>query len=361
MAHSRWCRYGRMENLTMRVLLICLLLLPGVIGCESLLLPEPAPTSATAIFQEFWKEFDIHYALFDVHGVDWQQLYTRYRPAIYNGMPDSILFFYLDSLIEPLHDSHVGIFGYYDGKFNFYSGTPVYSEQTVAFDFHNVSSYYLKSTAAVTGYGNILYGVVNDSIGYIYLPTFYENSNTYGWAKDFENVISKLVFTKGMVIDVRGNGGGTVDNATTIASYFTKEEQVALYTAFKSGPGHQSFEPAEAVSISPSASTHYYKPVVLLTDRQSISAAEWFTLMMKTIPTVTQLGDTTHGSFSGRLDRELANGWSYSLSLLKVMDRNHISYEGKGIPPDICIHLNSTAPIISKDSILDRAIGLLNK
>ena len=76
---------------------------------------------------------------------------------------------------------------------------------------------------------------------------------------------------------------------------------------------------------------------------------------------VTIIGDTTQGAFSSRLDRQLANGWQYSMSFLRATDAHHICHEGIGLIPDIEIYVKENQHVDSPDTVLDRAIQFLAK
>ena len=326
-------------------------------GCTDLLLGPTPSLSHTAIFDELWHDFDARYALFEVHHVNWDSLYNLFRPHVTDNMADSVLSKTIDTLLRSLHDPHVG-FSTFNSNYNY--GEP-YLDSAASFDFYKVSSFYLGASASVTGYGHIFYGFINDSLAYIYLPSFDESSDTYGWAAQFDSVLIKLQLAKGLILDVRSNQGGTQANFISIASHFFSASHDVMHIQERNGPKHSDFSSVEVQSISP-VGIQYKKPIVLLTDRFTLSAAEWFTLAMKTLPNIVRVGDTTSGAFSPRLDRELANGWIYSLSIEKVTDINGNSFEGRGIPPEVTIHLPPHyRASFSKDTTLDKAIEILSK
>jgi carboxyl-terminal processing protease len=336
------------------------MLLLSLSGCTEFLVEAPPLTTPTAIFDELWHDFDQRYALFDVNNVNWNSLYQFYRPRISDQMEDSVLAKTIDTLLRTLHDRHVSLYAYTTNKdYSFRYGQD-YLDSAFEFNFNNVSSFYLRNTAQLTGYGEIAYGKIHDSIGYVYLRTFDENSGDYGWAKFFEQVIDSLQKTKGLILDIRSNEGGTQANIISIASHFFEKQSTVFYTQLRNGKSHNDFTASEPVIISPSDKI-YLKPIVLVTDRFTVSAGEWFTLAIKTLPNVTHIGDTTTGAFSGRLDRELANGWLYSMSIEKITDIDGVSFEGRGIPPDFTIHLLKDYYSFGRDTTLDKAIELLSK
>jgi len=343
-----------------KTLLFVLLLFPSA-GCTDLLLGSKPSTSPTAIFDEIWHDFDARYALFDVHNVNWDSLYQVYRPHVTDQMEDSILAKTIDTLLRNLHDPHVSFSAKINDKYFGSSYGEPYLDSAVGLNRPKVSSFYLKNTVRLAGYGQITYGIINDSIGYIYLHTFNESSQSYHWADQFGSVLDSLPSVKGLIIDIRSNGGGTQDNFVSISSHFFTKTQDVLFEKVRNGAKHDDFSTVGVINISPSGKI-FIKPIVLITDRFTVSAAEWFTLAMRALPNVTIVGDTTSGAFSARLDRELVNGWLYSMSIEKVTDAKGISHEGIGVPPDITIHLTPQYNAsYGKDTTLDKAIEILSK
>jgi C-terminal processing protease CtpA/Prc len=80
---------------------------------------------------------------------------------------------------------------------------------------------------------------------------------------------------------------------------------------------------------------------------------------MKTLPNVTTVGDTTNGSFSPQIHRELPNGWSFALSTQIVASADFKIYEGIGIPPDITV-VNTIKEFNRQiDAMLEKAIEVI--
>ncbi|WP_256864125.1 hypothetical protein [Streptomyces avermitilis] len=53
---------------------------------------EAAPTGALATFDVFWQTFEENYPFFAAKKTNWQTVRDRYRPRVYDGMPDTELF-----------------------------------------------------------------------------------------------------------------------------------------------------------------------------------------------------------------------------------------------------------------------------
>jgi len=79
----------------------------------------------------------------------------------------------------------------------------------------------------------------------------------------------------------------------------------------------------------------YLKPVYLLTSELTASAAEVFTLRMRELPHVVQVGETTQGVFSDSTEKGLPNGWILAMSTETYRDPAGRNYEGAGLAPAI--------------------------
>ncbi len=335
-----------------RVILLFLVILAS--GCTESLVAPKVDTSPPAVFEELWREFDMRYATFAERHVNWDSLHALYAPRITANMPDTVLLAYFDSLLSPLRDGHVSVHAGNRG------GSFVHSDSTRPFDFHQVSSYYLGETANESSDGTIRYGRIRDSIGYMNITTFDISDDNF-WGSEIDAVLDSLADTKALIVDLRANDGGQAAAAQTLGARFLPEGIVIGYNQarFDADPSHLSAP--DPIKTNVSHSSHWTKPIALLTDRETMSAAEWVTMGARTLPNVTIIGDTTQGAFSARLDRELSNGWRYSMSFLRCSDANHICHEGIGLIPDIEIYVRENQQVYSPDTVLDRALQFLAK
>ena len=126
--------------------------------------------------------------------------------------------------------------------------------------------------------------------------------------------------------------------------------------AFKSGPGHNEFEPFKDVYLDPAMEKiRYDKKVVVLTNRLVYSAANYFSAICK-VHGITLIGDQTGGGGGAPAGSELPNGFhvNYSSSICLLPDGYNIE---DGIPPDIKVDMSDTDRINHIDSILETALG----
>jgi hypothetical protein len=212
--------------------------------------------------------------------------------------------------------------------------------------------------ARIAANGSITYGHVSDTTGYIHIATMeLSDGNSAELISAFDDALAPLVDCAGLIIDIRGNGGGQFRVAEAIANRFADTQRLAEKMRYRNGPRHSDFADPILWYAEPAGKRQFTGPVILLTNRYSVSAAEIFTITMRVFPNVTHMGDTTAGALDGPIDRELPNEWLYKLPLGLTTDHNDICYEGQGITPEIQI-TNSAGTIESgTDQVLEAAIG----
>jgi carboxyl-terminal processing protease len=122
----------------------------------------------------------------------------------------------------------------------------------------------LKFTRVVVHVPAVAYSALLDStIGYIPLQTFNENA-----AEEVEAAVSKLEQrgAKGVVLDMRDNGGGIVDQALAVSSLFLQEGQDIVSVRSRSAPAEVSRARGRHIATR--------IPLVVLVDGSSASATE---------------------------------------------------------------------------------------
>ncbi len=324
-------------------------------GCTESLVAPNIDSSPPAVFEELWKEFTVRYATFPERHVNWDSLHALYAPRVTASMPDSMLLFLFDSLLTPLRDGHVSIYAPGIGSYGY-----IHSDSTKPFDFDEVSSFYLGETANQSPDETLRYGMIRDSIGYINITTFEVNNIDY-WATEFDAILDSLSNSIALIVDLRNNSGGHGQAGNILGARFMPQGVTIGYNQARYDNIYTDLSSPNPVLTQYSHSPVWTKPIVILTNRLTMSAAEWVTMSARLLPNVTIIGDTTQGAFSTRLDRQLSNGWQYSMSFLKMSDVNHICLEGVGLIPDIEVYVRENQFVYSPDTVLDRAIEFLTK
>ena len=325
-----------------------------MLSCEKHIMGVQYENTPVDNFEAFWTEFDQMYGLFRIKNVDWGEVYDQYRPMVNNETSDEALYEIFIEILRLLDDGHV-MFLPVGTDMPMYRGGPAgRTDTTHDFNFDLLKTHYL-SDPRETDFA-IVYGWLEEGIGYLYFKNFADGAKAF--EKEMEPVVDFFKDAKGLVVDIRGEGGGEDIAGKTVASYFADERRMYMTTAIKNGPGPNDFTEPEEWFIEP-AGTRLDQPVILLTQRLTISARETFGLAMRTLPQVRTVGDTTAGAFSNLMLRELPNGWGYSMSIGEWRAADGTSYEGKGLPPDLLVQNRRSDLLNGTDSALEKAIELL--
>ena len=345
-------------------------------------------------FDAFYQQFLEHYALFDLKGVDWSELYARHRDLVSAEIGEDRLLDLLAEMIAPLRDNHVAIvapgraikatkIGRQRGLVEKTLGTgPYWSNR----DESNRKLCSLLDRELLGGRGRsacndlLLWGELAPGIGYLaVLGMFaFADSDRARQSGDLpqrrregaeflradlaalepalDRALAELWECGAIVVDARINGGGFDVAALAIAGRFADRRRLAFTKAARNG---DAFEPTQSIFVEPSGPSQYVRPVYLLTSPLTGSAAEIFTLGMMAMPHVTRVGEPTLGILSDDLHKRLPNGWEVSLSNEIYRAPDGSLYEDRGIPPQV------EAPVFFEDRLVpglrlavERAIAL---
>jgi len=337
----------------------CLFILGTVISnAQDLSEPEK-------VFEHLWKDFDGRYALFSQKRVDWDMLYKVYRPKVTSKTNDDELFEIMSSMLTHLNDLHVRLDSR-DPARSFRSGK---SHEVIMEQFGTVENFinyfrqrpidkkYVQSELQERHENIFAYAWLTDDIGYFHFSKFSDIKKSAAVA---DEIVDYFKNAKGLIIDVRRNGGGDDKVGKAIADRFADEKRLYMTTQEKNGPGHDDFaEPVEWY-VEPDGPFQFTKSIILLTDFTSGSAAENFALAMRVLPHATIVGDFTAGCFADADAAKLPNGWYYSLSVNLFKDHKGFCWEGIGVPPDLRIINTKEDMANMKDRVLEFATELLN-
>jgi C-terminal processing protease CtpA/Prc len=304
-------------------------------------------------FEHLWKTFDRNYAIFGAKRVDWDALYKIYRPQVTPRTTEDELFTVMSNMLGHLNDNHVRLI---TPQKRFTSGI-LRDLKMEDFSLDLIKTKYLKEKFK-TGVRNIFtYGWLSDTIGYFHFRGFgfLEQSR-----EAIDEIIEEFKDARGIVVDVRQNGGGDDRVGKLIADRFADRKRLYMITRIRSGQNHDDFTPPRYWYVEPDGPHQFNKTVILLTHRHSVSAADNFTLAMRVIPHVTVVGDFTSGCYADVYRDQLPNGWGFSVSYKLFTDQNGFCWEGIGIPPDLR-QTNSKADIENKtDRVLELAVKLID-
>ena len=170
--------------------------------------------------------------------------------------------------------------------------------------------------------------IIDGNIGYIQISSFDEDV-----AKDFKNKIVELKSQgmKGMILDLRGNPGGSLSEAVNVASQFIPKGKVVTYTIDKYD------KKQEAKSVGGEAEG---MPLVILIDGGSASASEVVTGALRDYEAGTIIGTTSFGKGIVQQLIEFKDGnGGLKVTTSKYYTPNGENIHKIGIKPDIEVEI----------------------
>ncbi|GAA4275102.1 S41 family peptidase [Aquimarina gracilis] len=323
-------------------------------------------------FEKLWSEFNDRYANFELKKVNWNQVYKKYRSLINEKTTNDSLFEVCSLMINELKDDHVNLIEYKKGKIVKLNENATPTRMLEKFPKSKKKSPNITDLIKVTdltlqeqGFSEftkekkIIKYSTSDQYGYIDIRSMQGIGK--GKLKSILNdAIKAFENKKGVIVDVRFNGGGDDKFSYEIAGRFTNQTIVGHRKKTRK-KGTEDFTPLKTWYLKPTGDKQFLKPVVLVTSDYSASATDVFALVMKELPNVTIVGDYTRGIFSDMDDFKLPNGWWATLSHQQYFSADMINYEGKGVEPHVEV-LNPATDIDNKsDSVMIKALEVLQE
>lgn len=322
-----------------------ILVAPFFFSCEKLMFEkELDATSPHDNFEYLWSECNEKYSYFELKNIDWDEVHTRYSAQVYDDMSDDSLFLLMAAMLRELKDGHTNLISNLNVSY-----FPIQKLGQDNFDWRIIQDNYLPENYYRSGPFSHDF-IANKQIGYIRFPSY-----TGGVGSTNLNfILNRYKDTKGLIIDIRENGGGDVSDVFNLLSRFVADTTLVNYSRIKTGPDHNDFSADEPVYLYPADSIIYTNKVMVLTDRSSYSASSFTSLAIKAIPNMTLVGDTTGGGLGLPNGGQLPNGWRYRFSITQALtlDKDN-SYEN-GVPPDIFALFDWND--LTKDEVIERAI-----
>lgn len=344
-----------MKNIKLPISILSIFLIFTLSGCKDDDIIKEYDDDPIENLHSLWKILDERYCYFSAKEIDWNGVYDVYYNKLISYKTITVYenFDLLANMLDTLQDGHVNLYspfdisvcsGWYDSYPTDYYPSIVNSDRYVptlrragGFSYEYING----SNIAYIRYGSFSNGFSVANL--LYIDNYFKNA-------------------RGIIIDVRNNGGGNVDYSEKLAACFFKEKTVTGYIQHKTGPGHNDFSALEKVFTDPSSAPIDWsnRHVVILTNRQCYSATNDFIVRVKQAPNVTVVGGITGGGGGMPLSQELPNGWMIRFSAIPMFDaeKQHTEF---GVEPDNEIHITDTDLENGNDAILDKAIDIINK
>lgn len=195
--------------------------------------------------------------------------------------------------------------------------------------------------------------ILENNIGYLKLPSFDEDT-----AKDFEEKVKELQSkgAKSLVIDLRNNGGGIVNEATDIADMLLEKGQTIISTVDK--------DDKKEITYS-NKKPEFTIPVIVLVNENSASASEILACSLQDNERAKIIGTKTFGKGIIQTLLSLTDGSGLKITTEEYYTPKGTTIHKVGITPDEEVELPDTVKSIyyvtkEEDTQLKKAIEVLN-
>jgi carboxyl-terminal processing protease len=352
------------------------------------------------LFEAYWNGMNSNYVFWSIDTTDWDRVHNQYKPLfaaldINNEQDVKLSVNYFRQMTSGLIDGHYHISfpnspfiadSTIDPTYSRKLASPGYHDPVpLGYFFYNLPKDYLDSgylegvdssvdnelEVAVTG-------TIKQNILYFYFSSFQleqfyytPNSQAHAPIKSFLDKLSQLPSNiKGIIIDVRTNGGGAVTDLDFLAGRMISNPLTFGATRAKNGTGRLDYTPWAPAIVTPyPGATSITVPIIVVADHFSVSMSELTAMAIKTLPNGKLVGETTWGANGPIAPNADFNGGQFTVSnsitvsvyTSSTMFRyiNNEIYEGKGVPPDYAVPYNLASLQNGVDPQLEKAISLI--
>ena len=191
--------------------------------------------------------------------------------------------------------------------------------------------------------------VLDNHIGYIKIISFMSGSTP----NEFIEALNNTKDTDSLIIDLRGNTGGLLDNAIFVADRFINKGTI-VDIIYRSGNKKTIRAKDEGIPLD--------KPVVVLVNGTSASASEILSGALKDANKATLVGNTTFGKGLVQKVVPLPNSTGVNVTIARYLTPNGTDINKLGIKPDIEIGTDLDFLEDNKPDVqLEKAKEILNK
>lgn len=329
-----------------KILLAAALIVPVAFGSSSCHELENMNNDNYGNFDALWRIIDSHYCFFEEKGIDWEEIGESYRAKIRPDMGERELFDLCSRMLAELRDGHTNLISWFETSYY----RKWWSDYPQNFDWRLVQEHYLDFN--YTSGGAFSYkALVDGKVGYCRYASFSSTAS----GSFIDEMMLSLRDCTALVLDLRDNSGGELTNVERLTSHFIADRICAGYISHKTGPGHNDFSEPYAYYYDPAQGVRWLKPVIVLTNRSTYSAANNCVQVLKNLPHVLVVGDTTGGGSGMPFSSSLPNGWAVRFSATPVYDAD-MNVTENGIEPDVFVDMKPADALVGKDTILDVVI-----
>jgi len=315
----------------------------------------------------FWHMHFERYPYFEQRQIDWVKAKDMINSLSHSDINEDQLFENLKMLVDFfVDDGHIWIARMKNEEIDFYTPlhkNPVESIKPKKDLMFLIGEKYLdQHQYHTTANGKIIYKYLADSIGYIFIASFYEMSDKSEKVEqkndlmsDLDSLYSYFKDAKALIVDVRYNGGGNDWAALTCSGLFLPESESVLSKRSRiQGTNEYGLPQISRTSVLENNLSGI--PTFVLSGKFSVSATETFLIALKKSPDIVAIGEASRGMLSDSYVFELPNGWFFGVYSDRVYSYDGNIYEGRGVPVDREIIMQRSDYDKGIDTVLEAAI-----
>jgi C-terminal processing protease CtpA/Prc len=214
---------------------------------------------------------------------------------------------------------------------------------------------------------NVEWRMLDGGIAYLAVNELEDGAGAEAFAKHLPEILK----ARGLILDVRRNGGGSTNYGLDILSYLSDRpipqgqahslDYVPTYRA-RGGPNTRWKRLGDGRDgYSNPRVAHYAGPVEVLIGPETFSAGEDFVLSFDAMKRGQLIGEPSGGSTGQPLQFALPGGGSARVCTLRYSYPDGREFVGKGIAPDIAVAPTVMAIRAGRDLVLERAVTTLRR
>ena len=203
----------------------------------------------------------------------------------------------------------------------------------------------------------VQWAVTQDKIGFIAINSWTDSAIPTAC----QQALEQMRDTRGLIVDVRANGGGSEPQAKQVAARFEQTNFVYAYYQTRNGTNHADLAAKMPRTISPRGPWRYDRPVILLMGQQCVSSDESFIGMMTGATNVTTMGDHTGGASGNPETIQLPLDMTVTVSTWIDYRPDGTLFEWSGFQPQIPFTPGPDAFTGTNDALLSAAAERLRQ
>jgi Peptidase family S41/Tricorn protease C1 domain len=309
------------------------------------------------VFDTTWAHLERDFYSPDFNGVDVRSLRRRYRAQVAAAHTDGEFLALMRQMLDDFHTSHLDFFA-----------TPSWSKE-----LHPA-----RVTEGDASEG-ITWKQLTSSIGYLRIESFEDGPKV---VERVDRAFAELGNKDALVVDLRGNGGGTLSAAMRLGDYLLPQMQPVGYFASRAGLSRRGARSIDQINSSMlpvfsgydseafaremenkgalmlatggRAKSPYRGRVVVLIDEYCFSASEALASVIKETRAATLIGRRTTGAMLSGNPVTLEGEWTLLLPVWDFRTAKGVRVEGRGVEPTIAVKYRE-----DKDADIEAALMFL--